>query len=82
MRTPLIATAAALMALTTAPAFAAPKTEAPAPIPAQTPAPKATTKYCVDVVGTGSRLARRVCKTRAEWIAQQDFDPLARQVTR
>ncbi len=50
-----------------------------------TPAPTAETKsgsrvvkdrrYCVMTETTGSRIARQVCQTRADWL-DQGFDPL------
>ena len=78
----IIATAAAALAVVTAvPAMA--RDTAPAPSnPAsstETPAPKANTRYCVTDKTTGSRLARKTCKTRADWIAYNNFDPLAPQ---
>lgn len=35
-----------------------------------------TTKYCVVDSFTGSRVPRKICRTRDEWIAQQGVDPL------
>jgi hypothetical protein len=32
-------------------------------------------RYCVDVTVTGTRIPRRTCHTRADWMAQ-GFDPL------
>jgi hypothetical protein len=66
--------AAVLVAGATAPAYAAdPTTEAPA---------KATTKagnetrICVkDATSTGTRLPRKICMTRGEWIARTGSDP-------
>lgn len=50
-----------------------------------TPAPAATAssegktvkdkRYCVQGTITGSRLVRKTCRTRAEWLAE-GFDPL------
>jgi hypothetical protein len=50
-----------------------------------TPAPSATStgeakpmkdkRYCVQSSATGSRIARKVCRTRAEWLTD-GFDPL------
>ncbi len=34
------------------------------------------TKYCVMTAVTGSRMDRKVCRTRAEWLAE-GFDPHA-----
>lgn len=33
------------------------------------------TRYCIEEVVAGSRLPRRACRTRAEWL-DQGFDPL------
>ena len=33
-------------------------------------------RYCVDAVNTGTRLPRRTCMTRTEWL-KLGFDPLA-----
>ena len=52
----------------------------PEPTVAPAPAPDAQLKpvrYCVKGVITGSRLERRVCKTRAEWL-KEGVDPTAR----
>lgn len=51
--------------------------KAPAPA-AKTSVAKsaATTKYCVVDSFTGSRVPRKFCRTRDEWIAQQGIDPL------
>ena len=35
------------------------------------------TKYCVVQTFTGSMLARKVCRTRDDWIAREGFDPTA-----
>ncbi len=77
------ATMAGLIAATivAAPAGARPQA---APGNSQTPSAGATPKpteadsrrYCVENRYTGSRLARKTCKTRAQWIAQDGFDPL------
>jgi len=49
------------------------------PTPAATQAPDAKSvkdkRYCVQGDLTGSRLARKECKTRAEWL-NDGFDPL------
>jgi hypothetical protein len=39
--------------------------------------PAKAKRYCVEDVVTGSRLKRRACQTRDEWLAQ-GFDPLAK----
>lgn len=48
---------------------------APAPAPSSKAKPAKDTRYCLETMTTGSRLARKVCKTRAEWL-QEGFDPL------
>lgn len=54
------------------------ETSQPAPTASATPAKKmAEQKYCVLDTVTGSRIAYKICKTRAEWL-DQDFDPLAK----
>lgn len=35
-------------------------------------------RYCIVNSVTGSRIPRRTCKTRAEWLADENFDPLAK----
>lgn len=35
----------------------------------------ASRKYCVESYVTGSRLPHRECRTRADWIASEGFDP-------
>ena len=73
----IIATAAAtLIAATAAPAMARDTAPANGPAPTETPTPKANTRYCVTDTPLGSRLARKTCKTRAQWIADDNFDPL------
>jgi len=72
---------AAVVALVATPAFAAindPTTDAPKQERAVPKPPKASQQYCVQDDLTGSRLPRKVCKTRAEWISEDGFDPLAR----
>ncbi|WP_337847454.1 hypothetical protein [Sphingomonas sp.] len=79
MRKSMFTATAALFAVIAAPAFAAEKAPPPppsAPAPDAT-APQAETVYCIKAEFTGSRLPKKICKTRANWIAQQDFDPLA-----
>jgi hypothetical protein len=77
----------AAAALVATPAFAAgndPTTD-PAPVkqertaPQAAKAPKASQQYCVQDEITGSRMPRKVCKTRAEWIAEEGFDPLSQR---
>ncbi len=59
-------------------AYAEPKRQdAPAATPSPTTDAQADTKrYCVSGTVTGSRLARKTCKTRAQWISEDNFDPL------
>lgn len=33
-------------------------------------------KYCIEQLVTGSRVPIRVCKTRDQWIKDDNFDPL------
>jgi hypothetical protein len=76
-RISVFAAATALVA-TSMPAFAAPN---------DPPAKEQTTKqdrkqkqqYCVQDEITGSRMPRKVCKTRAEWISEDGFDPLSQR---
>ena len=68
--------AAILVAGATAPAYAAdPTTEAPKP--AATAKPGKAKLYCMTGAMTGTRMAKKVCRTRADWIARDGFDPLA-----
>ena len=68
--------AAAVVSTVSIPAMASsPKT----PAPASSPAPSAETRYCVEGMVTGSRLIKRDCKTRAEWIKLEGFDPVAKK---
>jgi len=41
-----------------------------------TTAPSPQTKYCVVDTVTGTRIARKVCKTRDAWRRENGFDPL------
>lgn len=69
-------TVAALGAIAAAatPAFA--ETKAPAqPVDASAQASD-DTKYCIMASNTGSRIKRKVCATRAEWIEREGYDPL------
>jgi len=34
-------------------------------------------RYCVMDQTTGSRIPQKICKTRADWLAQDGYDPLA-----
>ena len=72
------------MFLLTTAAFAALADPATAPaIPAAPAAPAAATQadqsakvYCISYTPTGTRLPRRDCHTRADWM-KKGFDPLA-----
>ena len=33
-------------------------------------------RYCVVEDSIGSRIPRRICKTRDQWISENDFDPI------
>ncbi|MFN6936166.1 MAG: hypothetical protein ACK4NZ_13575 [Tsuneonella sp.] len=82
MRKSITLTIAALFAAgASIPAHAEPKRrDAPAATPSARDDIKAdTTRYCVEATATGSRLPKKYCKTRADWIAENDFDPLAPQ---
>ena len=67
--------AAASPALAATPDSSAPKAEQPEPGASPTATDK--TKYCVVDTLTGSRISKKTCHTRKEWLAQ-GFDPLAR----
>ncbi|HWU74395.1 MAG TPA: hypothetical protein VN137_12990 [Sphingomonas sp.] len=41
-----------------------------------TAAPSPQTKYCIVDTVTGSRIAKKVCKTRDAWMREDGFDPL------
>jgi hypothetical protein len=38
--------------------------------------PSARQLYCVQFTNTGTRIPKRDCRTRADWIATDGFDPL------
>jgi len=42
--------------------------------PTATPSPQ--TKYCIVDTVTGSRIPKKVCKTRDAWMREDGFDPL------
>lgn len=67
------AIAAACTVIAVTPASAAPD---PAKSPAKAPEAKSQ-RYCVKTEVTGSRLARRTCKTRDAWL-REGFDPAAK----
>jgi hypothetical protein len=33
-------------------------------------------KYCVEILRTGSRIPHLDCRTRDQWIAQEEWDPV------
>jgi hypothetical protein len=68
--------AAVLVAGATAPAYAADPT-GEAPKPAATAKAEKAKRYCVVDTLTGSRVQRKICRTRAEWIAHTGSDPTA-----
>ena len=77
----LIATGALLSIAATAPVAARDARPAPDASAAKTSeAPTSATphvRYCVIDTPTGSRIDRKVCKTRDEWL-KEGFDPLAK----
>lgn len=80
MRTFITAAAATLIVATAAPAMARDTTPSNSTQATEVPAAKADTKrYCVSDTIVGSRLPKKVCKTRAQWMADDNFDPLAPQ---
>jgi hypothetical protein len=73
--------AAALVAGSTAPAYAMnadPEGSVPAAgtAKAQDKSARKTRKVCVETEITGSRLVRKTCKTREQWIKEDGIDPL------
>jgi hypothetical protein len=77
MRKFIAAAAASLIVATAAPAFARDTAPSAPSQPSEASAPKAQTRYCVSETPLGSRLPKKTCKTRAQWIADENFDPLA-----
>ncbi len=79
MRTLVSGLAAAMLAA--GPALAEPKPDAPAPVATGTASGTAAQdkKYCALHSFTGSRLPKKICKTRARWIGEDGFDPLAQK---
>lgn len=71
-----IAAATALIA-TSAPSFAMAR-DPEAKQEETTKADRKEKQYCVQAEITGSRVPRKVCKTRAEWIAEDGMDPTGR----
>jgi hypothetical protein len=70
---------AAVATIGTAGAYAAAgdPSKAAKPVVAATAQVPSTTKYCVVDTLTGSRVPRKQCRTRTDWIANRGFDPLA-----
>jgi len=71
----------AVLASVTGPALAAdgrlPSDGATPAVRAKPDTPRATEKkYCVVALVTGSRIPLRTCKTRDQWMRDDDFDPL------
>lgn len=72
------ATAATLIAV---PALAETKPGTPTPV-ASGSAEKAAVRdkrYCIVQNFTGSRVPKKICKTRAQWMDDDNFDPLTVQ---
>ena len=69
--------AAATVATTSAYAAAGDPSKAAKPVVAASAKASNTTKYCVVDTLTGSRVPRKQCRTRADWMASNGFDPLA-----
>lgn len=70
--------ALSLVAGTTFCAGVASAEEVTAAAPAKVATAPADTRVCAKVQITGSRVARTVCQTRSEWVAQQGVDPLSK----
>lgn len=81
-RSYIVAIAAlALLGGSVSPAFAAardPDAGAPTPTPQSTPVQKVQ-RICIEGEITGSRIPRRICKTRDQWIKEDGIDPLKPQ---
>ena len=79
MRTVIAGFAAA--ALIAVPALAETKPGTPAPVASATQAagPVKDKRYCVRFTPTESRIPKLTCKTRAQWMDEDGFDPLAPQ---
>ena len=69
------AIAAGLTLIAVSPAGASPD---PARSSAKAAPAAKSQRYCVETQVTGSRLARRTCKTRDAWIKSDGFDPAAK----
>lgn len=73
---------AAAAVLSAVPAWAETRPGIPAPAASSAASPVVAIKdkrYCVVETFTGSRLPTKVCKTRAKWMSEDNFDPLARR---
>ena len=70
------AAAATLIAI---PALAEPKGGTPTPDASGATAQVATPgkRYCIVQSFTGSRVPKKICKTRDQWMEEENFDPLA-----
>jgi hypothetical protein len=74
-------TAAALTMIAGSAQAAEPRTAGDAaPAARATPTAESTAqpKYCVVDTITGSRIERKICKTREAWMREDGFDPLNR----
>ncbi|MCP3731696.1 hypothetical protein M9978_14810 [Sphingomonas sp. MG17] len=80
MRTIINGFAAAAI-LIAAPALAETKPGTPTPAAGESSEQAAAQdkRYCAKHSATGSRIAKKVCKTRAQWIDEDGFDPLAQK---
>lgn len=70
---------AAAIALTSVPALAETKPGTPTPAAGVESVEQAAVKdkrYCIQQTFTGSRVAKKICKTRAQWMTDDNFDPL------
>lgn len=77
MRNTVIAFTAA--ALTAVPALAETKPGTPSPVASggASQGQAQDKRYCVVESFTESRLPKKICKTRARWMDEDNFDPLA-----
>ncbi|MDF7775738.1 hypothetical protein P1X14_10815 [Sphingomonas sp. AOB5] len=78
-RSSAVAAAVALVLGSVAPATAASRD--PVPVrssqdEATAPTAKKSNRYCITTDQVGSRLQRRLCKTRDQWISEDGFDPI------
>ncbi len=79
-RTAALIAAAALVTSGLTPAYAMARdpdgASASAPAKAQDRPAKKARKICVQTELTGTRLPRKTCKTRDQWIKEDGFDPM------